>query len=74
MATRNKPSRGVVDLAYAVARGDRKLTEFPAPVQRRIKHVMDAYGDEDLKGYATHQPVRAPIGSRLSVLRKVHSR
>lgn len=62
---------GAISLAFAVARGDKQLSELRPFAQAQVKRIMQAYGGEQaVKEMATYKATPHKIGRRATHFRK----
>lgn len=65
-----RPKTGAMALAYAVAKGERKLAELPKPLQHQVNRIMAAYGGEQaVRDLATYKAPVTKIGRRATTFR-----
>ena len=65
-----KHPTGAMAIAYAVARGERKLADLPKPLQHQVTRIMTAYGGEQaVKDLATYKAPAVKIGHRATTYR-----
>lgn len=63
---------GAMQLAYAVATGQKQLTDLRPAAQHLVKKIFDSYGGaEEVKALATYKQPHVKIGQRATMFRKV---
>ena len=63
---------GAMQLAFAVAKGERTLSDLRPFAQAQVKRIMSAYGGEQaVKDLATYKRPHVKIGQRATLHRKV---
>ena len=72
MPAESEAQRGLMGMALAVKRGDRKLSELPPAMQKKVGKIVDSMSEEQLADY-TRKPGRAvkkSFGRQAKMLRQ----